>query len=186
MRPNKVAPDHTDQNQTMRLLKRLLGGQDRGTAPLLYQAVVAEGRRPHWYREGAVPDTIDGRFDMIAAVLAVVLLRLEQEPEGAAPNAALAECFIEDMDGQLREIGIGDIVVGKHIGRMMGMLGGRLTAYRAGFAARSLGDALVRNLYRGHAPDDAALAHVEAELKAFRDRLAAAPIATLVAGKLPA
>jgi cytochrome b pre-mRNA-processing protein 3 len=170
----------------MRLLKRLLGGQNRGTAPLLYQAVVAEGRRPHWYRAGQVPDTIDGRFDMIAAVLSVVLLRLEQEPEGAAPNAALAECFIQDMDGQLREIGIGDIVVGKHIGRMMGMLGGRLTAYRAGLATRSLGEALTRNLYRGHVPEAAVLAHVETELLAFRDRLAATPIATIIAGSLPA
>jgi len=186
MRPNKVAPDKTDQNQTMRLLKRLLGGHDRGTAPLLYQAVVAEGRRPHWYQAGQVPDTIDGRFDMIAAILSIVLLRLEREPEGAAPNAALAECFIQDMDGQLREIGVGDIVVGKHIGRMMGMLGGRLTAYRAGLAAGSLHDALVRNLYRGHAPEEAALAHVEAGLLAFRDRLAAVPLASVIAGKLPA
>lgn len=170
----------------MRLLQRLLGRNDRGAAPLLYQAVVAEGRRPHWYQAGEVPDTIDGRFDMIAAVLAMVLLRLEAEPEGAAPNAALAECFIHDMDGQLREIGIGDIVVGKHIGRMMGMLGGRLGAYRSGLAAGSLGDALVRNVYRGHAPALDALAHVEAGLLALRDRLAAAPLASIVAGELPA
>ncbi len=170
----------------MRLLQRLLGRNDRGAAPLLYQAVVAEGRRPHWYQAGEVPDTIDGRFDMIAAVLAMVLLRLEAEPAGAAPNAALAECFIHDMDGQLREIGIGDIVVGKHIGRMMGMLGGRLGAYRSGLAAGSLGDALVRNVYRGHAPAPEALAHVEAGLLALRDRLAAAPLASIVAGELPA
>jgi cytochrome b pre-mRNA-processing protein 3 len=186
MRPNKVAPDYTDTEPIMRLLKRLFGSQDRGTAPLLYQAVVAEGRKPHWYQAGQVPDTIDGRFDMIAAVLSIVLLRLELEPEGAAPNAAVAECFIHDMDGQLREIGIGDIVVGRHIGRMMGMLGGRLTAYRAGFAAGSLQEALVRNLYRGHPPEAAALAHVEAGLIAFRDQLAATPIATVIAGKLPA
>lgn len=170
----------------MRLLQRLLGRNDRGTAPLLYQAVVAEGRRPHWYEAGQVPDTIDGRFDMIAAILSMVLLRLEAEPEGAAPNAALAECFIQDMDGQLRQIGIGDIVVGKHVGRMMGMLGGRLGAYRGGLAAGSLAEALVRNVYRGHAPAPEALAHVEAGLLALRDRLAAAPLSTILAGELPA
>jgi cytochrome b pre-mRNA-processing protein 3 len=169
----------------MGLLKRLFGAPQRGTAPQLYAAVVARGREPHWYAEGAVPDTIDGRFDMIAAVLAVVLLRLESEPAGIAPSTALAECFIEDMDGQLREIGIGDIVVGKHMGRMMGMLGGRLGAYRDGFASGNLGPALVRNLYRGVAPEDAALAHVEARLRAFRDALAAAPIDPLLAGELP-
>lgn len=169
----------------MQLLKRLFGAPERGAAPRLYAAVVARGREPHWYAEGAVPDTIDGRFDMIAAVLAVVLLRLEQEPAGVAPSTALAECFIEDMDGQLREIGIGDIVVGKHMGRMMGMLGGRLGAYRSGLAEGSLGPALVRNLYRGTAPAGAALAHVEARLREFHDRLAASPIESVIAGELP-
>lgn len=169
----------------MGFLKRLFGAPDRGTAPRLYAAVVARGRAPHWYREGAVPDTIDGRFDMIAAVLSMVLLRLEQEPQGIAPSTALAECFIDDMDGQLREIGIGDIVVGKHMGRMMGMVGGRLGAYRAGLAEGTLGGALVRNLYRGQAPADAALAHVETQLRGFRDALAAMPIETVIAGELP-
>lgn len=169
----------------MGLLKRLFGASDRGTAPHLYAAIVATGRASHWYAQGEVPDTIDGRFDMIAAILSLVLLRLEKEPEAIAPSTALAECFIEDMDGQLREIGIGDVVVGKHMGRMMGMVGGRLGAYRAGLAGEGLGAALVRNLYRGHAPADAALAHVEAELRGLRDRLAAMPTAAILAGELP-
>lgn len=167
------------------MLQRLFGRPDRGAAPQLYAGVVARGRAPHWYREGAVPDTVDGRFDMIAALLCLVLLRLETEPAGIAPSTALAECFIEDMDGQLREIGIGDVVVGKHVGRMMGMLGGRLGAYRAGLAEDALGPPLVRNLYRGVAPAPAALTHVEARLHAFGDALAAMPIARLIAGELP-
>src|SRR3546814_9204461 len=69
------------------------------------------------------------------------------------------------MDGQLREIGIGDIIVGKHIGRMMSMLGGRLGAYRAGLAEGDLAPALVRNLYRGTAPAPAALAHTRDRLR---------------------
>src|SRR3546814_14845384 len=61
----------------------------------------------------------------------------------------LTELFVDDMDGQLRQIGIGDMIVGKHIGRMMSALGGRLSAYRSGLGAgESLEDALVRNLYR--------------------------------------
>jgi cytochrome b pre-mRNA-processing protein 3 len=172
-------------HEIMGLLQRLFGRANRGTAPRLYDRIVAAGRAPHWYREGLVPDTIDGRFDMIAAVLAMVLLRLEGEPAGIAPSTALAECFIEDMDGQLREIGIGDIVVGKHMGRMMGMLGGRLGAYREGLAQGSLREALVRNLYRGQPPEAAGLVHVEARLLALRDALAALPVATIVAGELP-
>lgn len=167
----------------MTLLQRLFGRQEPA-ARALYQAVVARARQPHWYEAGAVADTIDGRFDMIAAVLAMVLLRLEAEPAGIVPSTELAECFIHDMDGQLREIGIGDIVVGKHIGKMMGMLGGRLGAYRAALAEGGLGPALVRNLYRGQAPDPAALAHVEAGLLALRDSLAALPVEKVVAGAL--
>lgn len=169
----------------MGMLKRLFGRSDRGTAPTLYGQVIALGRAEHWYREGAVPDTIDGRFDMIAAVLAMVLLRLETDPVGVPVSTALAECFIEDMDGQLREIGIGDIIVGKHMGKMMGMLGGRLGAYRDGIEHESLREALLRNLYRGTSPGEAALAHAEARLIALRHDLAALPIAAITAGELP-
>src|SRR3982751_2333547 len=143
----------------------------RGETAALYAAVVARARTPHWYLDGAVPDTIDGRFDMIAAALAMVMLRLEDDPAGAPAATYLAEAFVDDMDPQLREIGVGDLLVGKHVGRMMGMLGGRLGAYRDGLAAGDLKPALVRNLYRGEAPDPAALAHVERELLALRQGL---------------
>jgi cytochrome b pre-mRNA-processing protein 3 len=76
--------------------------QRAGLAPL-YAAIVAEGRDPLWYREGEVPDTIDGRFDMIAAVTALVMLRLEAEGDaGRTPSVLLAEIFIDDMDATLR------------------------------------------------------------------------------------
>ncbi|WP_438827089.1 ubiquinol-cytochrome C chaperone family protein, partial [Sphingomonas bacterium] len=154
----------------MAWLKRWRG--DRSEALPLYQAVVARGREPHWYLAGAVPDTLDGRFDMIAAVLTVVLLRLETDPAGAATAAWVTERFVDDMDGQLREIGIGDIIVGKHMGRMMAMLGGRLGAYRDGLAAGDLAPALVRNLYRGEPPAADAVAHVAAALTALSRSLA--------------
>ena len=151
----------------------------------LYAAIVAEGRRPHWYREGAVPDTLDGRFDMIAAVLCQVLLRLEHE-EAKSESVWLTELFVNDMDGQLRQLGIGDMIVGKHIGKMMSALGGRLTAYRAAFASDGqLGDALVRNIYRGEAPDPAALAHVEQGLRTLHARLNTLPTRDILAGTLP-
>lgn len=169
----------------MKLLQRLFGRPDRGTAPALYDAVIARGRAPHWYVEGQVPDTIDGRFDMIAAVLSLVIIRLEAEPEGVAHSAVLTEVFIEDMDGQLRQIGIGDIVVGKHVGRMMAALGGRIGAYREGLAAGDLGPALARNLYRGEPPADDAVAHVAAKLVALHAALAATSIESLAAGTIP-
>ncbi|MDJ0275300.1 ubiquinol-cytochrome C chaperone family protein [Sphingomonas sp. 2R-10] len=154
-------------------------------AATLYDAVVTRGRMPHWYLAGGVPDTLDGRFDMIAAVLAMVMLRLEGEGAGAAPAASLGECFVDDMDGQLRQIGFGDMVVGKHIGRMMAALGGRLGAYRDGLADGTLDAALVRNLYRGVEPDPAALTHVATELRTFRAALAPVSVDDLLSGKLP-
>jgi len=157
----------------------------RVEASALYAAVVARARAPHWYQAGGVPDTVDGRFDMIAAVLAMVMLRLETEEAGVAPATHLAEAFVDDMDPQLREIGIGDILIGKHIGRMMGMLGGRLGAYRDGLAGGDVRPALVRNLYRGAAPGADALAHVDSELRVLRETLAETGVAALVAGNLP-
>ena len=163
---------------------RLFGARGEEALPL-YHAAVARAREPHWYVAGAVPDTVDGRFDTIAATLAMVLLRLEDEPAGAAPAAHLAERFVDDMDRQLREIGIGDIVVGKQIGKMMAALGGRLGAYRDGVAAGDLRPALVKNLYRGQAPAPEALDHVAGALLALRDALARTPLATLIEGTLP-
>ena len=89
------------------------------------------------------------------------------------------------MDGQLRQIGFGDMVVGKHIGRMMAMLGGRLGAYRDGLADGSLEAALVRNLYRGVEPDAQALVYVAAHLRRLRAALDTVSVDDLLAGKLP-
>lgn len=171
----------------MNLLSRLFRRADdpRDALRPLYAAVVAHGRAPAWYVDGA-PDTVDGRFDMIAAVLAHVLIRLESAPEAKEPSVRLAELFVDDMDGQLRQIGIGDIIVGKHIGRMMAALGGRLTAYRdAGGDASALRDALVRNLWRGDDPGPGADA-VAARLSAFAAALSTTPSDAILAGNLPA
>jgi len=165
-------------------LSRLFGRGEDDVALALYDSVVAQARLPHWYETGGVPDTIDGRFDMIAAVLSLVLLRLERDPGAAAASARLTERFVSDMDGQLRESGVGDIGVGKHIGKMMGMLGGRLGAYRDGLAARDLGSALERNLYRAGPPAPAARAHTEDALFAFDARLASLPTPTILAGDI--
>ena len=167
----------------MGFLDKLMGRAQDGAA--LYAAIVERARAAHWYEAGGVDDTIDGRFDMIAAILSLVLIRIESDPKGDSLGVALAERFVDDMDPQLREIGIGDIIVGKHIGRMMSMLGGRLGAYRDGLAKGTLGEALVRNLYRDRDPGPAALAHVERALSGFNASLAATPLADVAAGRLP-
>lgn len=167
------------------LLHRLFSRTDpKSAARPLYAAVVAQARQPHWYRDGAVPDTMDGRFDMVVAIMALALLRLEQE--GAAREAVwLTELFIDDMTGQLRQEGIGDVVVGKHVGRMVSALGGRLAAYRAALAGgEDLRAALVRNLYRGESPASDALTHVESGLRDRWARIGGVGADRLMAGEL--
>lgn len=163
---------------------KLLGRAPDDTAALLYDRVIAIARTPHWYESGGVPDTLDGRFDMVAAVLSLVLLRLEDVPAAGPASARLTERFVTDMDGQMRESGVGDIGVGKHIGKMMGMLGGRLGAYRDGLAANDLRGAMARNLYRSGVPGEAAVAHTQTALLALRDSLAARPTESVIAGDL--
>lgn len=151
----------------------------------LYDAIVARGRAPHWYLAGGVADTIDGRFDMIAAILSFVLLRLEVDPAGALASARLTERFIADIDAQLRQQGVGDVGLAKQIGRMVSMLGGRLGAYRDGLAAGDLREPLLRNLYRGVDPGAAAVDHVAAALGDFAAALARQPVTAILAGDLP-
>ena len=170
-------------------LRRLLAGANLAALPgqALYNAVVDAARQPDWYVAGEVPDTMDGRFDMVALVLSLVLMRLETETGDAAKqlSADLADRFIADMDGSLRQEGIGDQVVGKHIGRMMAALGGRLGAYRdARGDDAAMAEALRRNLWRGEAIADDAVAWVVAESRRLGGRLAALPYATLAAGTI--
>lgn len=146
----------------------------------LWNAVVAAARAPHWYAEGGVPDTLDGRFDMVSLVMALVLHRIDDDPAQALAGVQLTELFVNDMDGQMRQIGFGDMVVGKQIGRMVGALGGRLGAYRAADGSDELRAALVRNLWRGNQPAEAGLAHVVAGVAALRGALAAMPVDALI------
>ena len=172
----------------MSFLTRIFGDRkERGALAPLYGAVVAAGRDPFWYREGAVPDTLDGRFDVIASLLAFVLLRIESEgEEGKRASVLLTEVFIDDMDGTVRQMGIGDQVVGKHVGRMMSALGGRLAAYReAGDGEAARAAAVRRNVFRGEPPSEDAVETVAQRLGTFRDGLASLTLADLVAGKLP-
>lgn len=170
----------------MSFLQKLFPGRtQRAALAPLYAAIVAEGRDPFWYRDGQVPDTVDGRFDMVAAVTALVLLRLEAEGEaGRVPGVLLTETFIDDMDASLRQIGIGDYVVGKHVGRMMGALSGRLAAFRDARESGSFAGAARRNIFHEAPPSEAGLASVADRLQRLAQGLDAAGLETLLGGSL--
>ncbi len=172
--------------KSLSFLQRIFGRGDRRKAyEPLYRAIVALARDPAWYRDGQVPDTIDGRFDMVAAVTALVLLRLEAEGEAAREaSALLTETFVADMDACLRQIGIGDYVVGKHIGRLMGALGGRLGALREA-QDRGLEAFTIRNVFHDAPPSDEAPQQVASRLERIRGALREQPLDALLAGRVP-
>jgi cytochrome b pre-mRNA-processing protein 3 len=171
----------------MSFFQRIFGeAKQRDPLQPLYRAIVKKGRDPGWYREGQVPDSLDGRFDMIAAILSLVLLRLETEGQsGKGPSVLLTEIFIADMDATLRQLGIGDYVVGKHVGRMMSALGGRLAAFRAGREAGTLGEAVTRNVFHEAPPSTEAVAFVADGLERIAAALDSMPTADVLAGHLP-
>lgn len=160
-------------------------GDDRTALGPLYDLIVREARQPYWYREGGVPDTVDGRFDMVATILALVLLRLEDEgPQTREAQALLAETFIDDMDGTLRQLGIGDLMVGKHVGRMMGALGGRLSAYRNALGDEAaLADVVRRNIFRGEPIAPHNVTWVVSTLRAMAGVVGNTTYASLLAGE---
>ncbi|KPF88645.1 hypothetical protein IP81_17805 [Novosphingobium sp. AAP83] len=135
----------------MSFLTKLFGKSqdDRAVARPLWHRTVEIAREKEWYRDCGVADTIAGRFDMITLILSIVMIRMERDPELVEPSVRLTELFVEDMDGQLRESGVGDVVVGKRMGQLMSVLGGRLGAYRDGLATADeavMADAVSRNV----------------------------------------
>jgi cytochrome b pre-mRNA-processing protein 3 len=156
----------------MSLLARLFKPQPEPREALrpLWHRLVELSRDPALYRDDGVADTVAGRFDMIAAILALVMLRLERDGH-ATETALLTELFVADMDAQLRETGVGDIVVGKHVGRLVAVLGGRIGALREALASGDdalLEAALERNVTMAEGRGAAALVR---RLRAFAGKL---------------
>ena len=154
----------------------------RDTVRPLWHRIVELARDPVLFRDDGVADTVTGRFDTITVILAVVLLRLERDRVLGAEAALLTELFVEDMDGQLRESGVGDVIVGKKVGRLVSVLGGRLGALREARASRDrtlLEAALARNVTMQEGRDTVALA---ARVQAFDDQVAACDSRALLEG----
>ena len=174
----------------MSFLSRLFGNKAPDPNEImrpLYLAVIAKGREPHWYEDGAVPDSMDGRFAMISSILALVLLRMEALPELGQPAAWLTEIFVEDMDAQMREAGLGDVIIAKDMGKVMGVLGGRIGAYRSALTEGGdavLGEAVDRNIYGG---DDTMAAAKDYTTRQFSDvwaKLQSCDSGALLAGNI--
>jgi cytochrome b pre-mRNA-processing protein 3 len=152
-----------------------------GTIHTLYGAIVAQARRPEFYEEFGIADSVEGRFELIVLHLAVVLQRLEREPQGATLGRALLDAFGRDMDHNLREMGVGDLSVPKKMRRMGEAFYGRLEVYDRALAAAGgaeLASALGRNVL-GQAAPAASARRLAAYVREAADRLDATPLAAL-------
>lgn len=120
----------------------------------LYTAAVRSARDPLFYDRFGVPDTVDGRFDLIGVYVFLLINRLQRAPKpGPQLAQAVFDAMFSDMDFNLREIGVSDMRVGKQIKGMWEAFHGRSQAYAAALTAGdgALTDALARNVWRGEA-----------------------------------
>ena len=165
------------------LFARLTGASKRGGS--LFESAVAEARQPHWFTQGAVPDTVEGRFAVLATVVALLIVRLEQDgPHGEAASVALTERFVEAMDAEIRQMGVSDPGLGKQVRSLIGALAARLERWRSAVAGG--GDwtaAVIRSLYRDAPPDADALGHGEARLRELWSRLQRTDAEQIAEGK---
>ncbi|HVL78008.1 MAG TPA: ubiquinol-cytochrome C chaperone family protein [Sphingomicrobium sp.] len=147
------------------LFARLTANRDRGQA--LFESLVDEARRPHWYVEGKVADTIDGRFDMLATVTALAIVRLDMGgAEARAQSVSVTERFIATLDTELRQLGVSDPSLGKQVRRLVRSLERRVGLWRQAVESDSgWNEAAERSVYRGEPPAAAAAKHVSAQLR---------------------
>ncbi len=111
------------------------GPRGPDTISTLYGMIVAQARLPCFYSDYAVADTVNGRFDLIVLHLALVLDRLAQDPVSQSLGQGIFDRFCEDMDHNLREMGVGDLKVPKQMRRIGEAFYGRSQAYRAAWTA---------------------------------------------------
>lgn len=154
----------------------------------LYDGLVAAARRPAFYTQIGVHDDVDGRFDMIVLHAVLVMRRLRAGDEAGRDMAQLVfDIMFDDMDAALREMGTGDLSVGKKIREMGEAFYGRAKAYEAPLSetdSKALADAILRNMFDGEAPDDAP-ARLAAFALASEQVLADQPLESLMAGQAP-
>jgi cytochrome b pre-mRNA-processing protein 3 len=154
----------------------------------LYGAVVAQARAPGFYRDFVIPDTIEGRFDMVLLHVYLVWRRLSKA--GATERAAaqqVFDLFFEDMDESMRELGVGDLSVPRKVRAMGEAFYGRAGVYDAALAQSGdteLAAALQRNIFSGEAGKATQASHLAAYVRAADHMLAKQPAGVIASGKV--
>lgn len=155
----------------------------------LYGAAVAAARQPRPFAEWGVPDTTAGRFEIICLTAGLLIRRLKAEANqtGDALAQAVFDAMFSDMDVSLREMGVGDLSVGKKVKFLWESFHGRATSYEAAMAEEDdapLAEAIARNVWSGHEPPEGAPARLADWARRVAANLSAQPVEGLVAGRV--
>ncbi|HLI99897.1 MAG TPA: ubiquinol-cytochrome C chaperone family protein [Bradyrhizobium sp.] len=151
----------------------------RGTIEAIYGMIVTRAREPLFYRDFGVPDTVNGRFDLLVLHLWMVLRRFRSVASGVDVSQALFDRFCEDMDANLREMGVGDLTVPKRMQAFGEAFYGRAAAYDVAFDAspEALAQAVCKNVLNGEGLEKARrLAHYSFATLARLDELGEAAL----------
>ena len=173
------------------MILNLFSGAPAVPPERLYGEIVAQARQPWLYTTAGVPDTVDGRFDMIVLHAFLVFDRLRQEnDEARAFSQAVFDEMFKDMDRSLREMGASDVGVGPKVRRMAEVFYGRTRVYsealqQSGEARRqALVSALARNVFAGgDESDDSGAAALADYVLAEQCALATRPLESLLSGE---
>ena len=163
------------------------GKRDRAAVHEAYAKIVARAREPAFFLEGGVPDTLDGRFELIALHAFLVLNRLKADRSATANFAQdLFDTMFADLDRGLREMGASDIGVGRHVKEMAKGFYGRVVAYERGLAGNDeeLVEALRRNLYGTVSPMPQAAGAIARYTRRQAAKLAQEPLDQLLRGNI--
>jgi cytochrome b pre-mRNA-processing protein 3 len=154
----------------------------------LYGTIVAQARCPAFYRDYGVPDTVTGRLEMILVHAFLFSRRTRSGPDGMRRlGQGVFDRFCDDMDANLREMGIGDLAVPKHMRRIGEAFYGRAAAYDAGLAAAeddALAQALARNVFGDELQQQERARRLAAYMRAADSQLAREPDADVMQGRI--
>jgi cytochrome b pre-mRNA-processing protein 3 len=150
----------------------------------LYGAIVAQARLPAFYTVYGVPDTVEGRFELIVLHLVLLLERLSRDDVAVAAGQELFDVFCRDLDHNLREMGVGDLAVPRRMRRFGEAFYGRQAVYRAALTAADDGElenAFARNIFESGVDDRAV--RLARYARALMGRLDAGSGDSFLAGK---
>jgi cytochrome b pre-mRNA-processing protein 3 len=155
-------------------LRSFFSSSQKREAQELYITLVQQSRKPFFYTDCAVPDTLDGRFDVIVLHIYLMLRHLKEKTGQEMLSRLLQESLFADMDRSLREMGVGDTGVAKRVQTMSKAVYGRLEAYtKAWDKEAELSEALKRNVYRGNEVAPSALDALVQYMRGYEPVIAA-------------